>query len=60
MVPEREPEMTVKATGYQWYWGYEYQDGEEISFDSIMLRGDEGSSSRQGRQIDVSPPSGCR
>lgn len=38
MVPDREPEMTVKATGYQWYWGYEYQDGEEISFDSIMLR----------------------
>lgn len=38
MVPDREPEMTVKATGYQWYWGYEYQDGEEVSFDSIMLR----------------------
>lgn len=38
MKPDREPEMTVKATGYQWYWGYEYQDGEEVSFDSIMLR----------------------
>ena len=23
--PPREPEMTVKATGYQWYWEYEYQ-----------------------------------
>ncbi|WP_061975623.1 cytochrome c oxidase subunit II [Aureimonas sp. AU20] len=23
--PPREPELTVKATGYQWYWGYEYQ-----------------------------------
>ena len=21
-----EPEMTLKVTGYQWYWGYEYQD----------------------------------
>ncbi len=20
--PPREPELTVKATGYQWYWGY--------------------------------------
>ncbi len=38
MKPEREAEMTVKATGYQWYWGYEYQDGDEISFESIMLR----------------------
>ncbi|RFC64294.1 cytochrome c oxidase subunit II [Fulvimarina endophytica] len=23
--PPREPELTVKATGYQWYWEYEYQ-----------------------------------
>ena len=23
--PPSEPELTVKATGYQWYWGYEYQ-----------------------------------
>jgi cytochrome c oxidase subunit 2 len=38
MKPDREPEMTIKATGYQWYWGFEYQDGDEISFDSIMLR----------------------
>ncbi|KAB0679585.1 cytochrome c oxidase subunit II [Aureimonas leprariae] len=26
--PPREPELTVKATGYQWYWGYEYQPGQ--------------------------------
>ncbi len=38
LAPEQEPDMTVKATGYQWYWGYEYQDGEEVSFDSVMLR----------------------
>jgi len=38
LVPDREAEMTVKATGYQWYWGYEYQDGDEISYDSLMLR----------------------
>ena len=25
--PPRPPELTVKATGYQWYWGYEYQPG---------------------------------
>ncbi|MEM7462976.1 MAG: cytochrome c oxidase subunit II, partial [Pseudomonadota bacterium] len=33
--PEEEPELTVKATGFQWYWGYEYQDETELSFDSI-------------------------
>lgn len=38
--PPTEPELTVKTTGYQWYWGYEYQmaDGEEVVFDQILLR----------------------
>ncbi|MAU97600.1 MAG: cytochrome c oxidase subunit II [Fulvimarina sp.] len=43
--PPSEPELTVKATGYQWYWGYEYQPGdtsqeaqaEPVSFDSYPL-----------------------
>jgi cytochrome c oxidase subunit II len=29
-------EVTIKATGYQWYWGYEYVD-EEVAFDSYMI-----------------------
>lgn len=29
-------EVTIKATGYQWYWGYEYVD-EGVSFDSYMI-----------------------
>ncbi len=41
LAPEEQPEMTVKATGYQWYWGYEYQDGEALSYDSIMMKEDE-------------------
>lgn len=41
LAPEEEPAMTIKATGYQWYWGYEYQDGSEVSFDSLMLRKDD-------------------
>jgi cytochrome c oxidase subunit II len=36
--PEEEPALTIKATGYQWYWGYEYQDDSELAFDSLMLR----------------------
>ena len=39
--PPGEPELTIKATGYQWYWGYEYQNDETgeavVSFDSIPL-----------------------
>jgi cytochrome c oxidase subunit 2 len=29
-------EVTIKATGYQWYWGYEYVD-EGVAFDSYMI-----------------------
>ena len=29
-------DVTIKATGYQWYWGYEYPD-ENIIFDSYMI-----------------------
>ncbi|WP_199562499.1 cytochrome c oxidase subunit II [Pelagibacterium lacus] len=31
-----EPTLTIKATGYQWYWGYEYMD-EGVDFVSVML-----------------------
>ncbi len=31
-------EVIVKATGYQWYWGYEYVD-EGIEFESFMIDG---------------------
>jgi cytochrome c oxidase subunit 2 len=35
-----EPDVTIKATGAQWYWNYEYPD-EGIEFASIMLQPDE-------------------
>lgn len=33
-----DPEITIKAIGYQWYWGYEYVDGDGkgIAFESYM------------------------
>ena len=34
-------DMTIKATGYTWYWGYEYPDHDNIQFDSFMLTEDE-------------------
>lgn len=35
-------DLTIKVTGYQWYWGYEYTDiisdkKKPVSFDSVML-----------------------
>nr|YP_009306168.1 cytochrome c oxidase subunit II [Haliotis discus hannai x Haliotis iris]AOP04387.1 cytochrome c oxidase subunit II [Haliotis discus hannai x Haliotis iris] len=29
--------LTIKATGNQWYWGYEYSDFKGMEFDSYML-----------------------
>ena len=32
--PPEEPSVTIKAIGYQWYWGYEYQGEKEVSFEA--------------------------
>ena len=32
-----KPEMTLKVTGSQWYWSYEYPDFGKIAFDSQMI-----------------------
>nr|YP_009178622.1 cytochrome c oxidase subunit II [Paroedura picta]ALF04033.1 cytochrome c oxidase subunit II [Paroedura picta]BBI76356.1 cytochrome c oxidase subunit II [Paroedura picta] len=32
------PHITVKATGHQWYWSYEYTDFEDLTFDSYMTQ----------------------
>jgi len=35
-----EADITIKTTGHQWYWSYEYPD-QEFEFDSFMLARDE-------------------
>ncbi|MEX2518083.1 MAG: cytochrome c oxidase subunit II [Paracoccaceae bacterium] len=35
-----EADLTIKATGNQWYWSYSYPD-EEIEFDALMLAADD-------------------
>ncbi|MEN9895902.1 MAG: hypothetical protein RIR97_1754 [Pseudomonadota bacterium] len=37
LAPTEEPELTVKATGNQWYWSYEYQVENPLTYDSLML-----------------------
>ena len=47
------PEMTLKITGNQWYWSYEYPD-TEISFDSLALPDDKIDVSKgQHRMLEV-------
>ena len=31
-----EGDVTIKVTGYQWYWGYEYT-GEDLAYDGNMI-----------------------
>jgi len=35
-----EADVTIKVTGYQWYWGYEYVD-HDFGFESFLLQKDE-------------------
>ena len=36
-------DITIKATGHQWYWEYEYPDQGGFSFDAVMLTKDEAA-----------------
>jgi cytochrome c oxidase subunit 2 len=54
LVPEEEPKITIKATGYQWYWGYEYQTENEVSFDALMLQ--EGDRVEAGKEDKAAYP----
>ena len=36
--PAKDKPITIKATGNQWYWSYDYPDNGDISFDSNMLQ----------------------
>ena len=47
-----EADMTVKVTGYQWYWGYEYTDEAhgDVSFDSLLLTDDSAKADKAAAQ----------
>jgi cytochrome c oxidase subunit 2 len=46
--PTEEPSLTIKATGNQWNWDYEYQIEEPFSFNAAMLQ--EGQRSDFGKE----------
>ncbi len=45
--PPEEPSLTIKATGYQWYWGFEYQGDSEIEFETRPIGVDEIAGSKE-------------
>lgn len=48
-----EAEMTLKVTGHQWYWNYEYADQDGIAFSSYMIPDDEiGPGQRRLLEVD--------
>lgn len=36
-----EPDMTLKVTGFQWYWTYQYPDHEDLEVESRMIPDEE-------------------
>lgn len=47
-----DADMTLKVIGYQWYWGYEYPDNDNVSFESYMIP-DEDLKPGQLRLLEV-------
>jgi cytochrome c oxidase subunit II len=49
------PDMTIKVTGHQWYWSYEYPDQKNLAFDSNVIQ-DADLKPGQKRLLDVDNP----
>ena len=45
-----KPDLTIKATGYQWYWGYEYPDQKIAEFVSNILPEDKAKAAGRALQ----------
>ena len=46
-------DITIKATGHQWYWEYEYPDQGGFSYDSVMLTEAEAGKRGSPNLLDV-------
>ena len=51
-----KPDLTVKATGYQWYWGYEYPDQKISEYISNILPEDEAKSKKVPYRLAATEP----
>ena len=50
-----DPDMTIKVTGHQWYWSYEYPDQGGLAFDSNLIP-EADLKPDQKRLLDVDNP----
>ncbi|MFZ4690367.1 MAG: cytochrome c oxidase subunit II [Polymorphobacter sp.] len=46
-------DITIKATGHQWYWEYEYPDQGGFSFDAVMLTDAEAGTRGSPKLLDT-------
>ena len=51
-----KPDLTVKATGYQWYWGYEYPDQKIPEFVSNLLPEDKAKAAGVPYRLAATEP----
>lgn len=51
--PETDEQLTIKATGNQWYWSYAYPDNGDIAVDSFLVRDDNGDPAGKPRLLEV-------
>ena len=51
-----KPDLTVKVTGNQWYWSFEYPDHGDYGFDSRLLSEEEAKAKGQPYRLAVNNP----
>ena len=49
-------EMTLKVTGHQWYWSYEFPDNGNLAFDSRVVTDDKGEPAGNPRLLQTDNP----
>jgi len=52
----QKADMTLKVTGHQWYWSYEYPDQGNLGFDSNMMDQTEAVKEGKPRLLEVDNP----
>lgn len=48
---QKEPDMRIEVTGYQWYWGYKYPDNGDIEFMSYMIADEDIDESKGEKRL---------
>ena len=51
-----KPDLTIKATGNQWYWNYTYPDHGGFNFDSLILAEDKAKAVNKPYRLGVDNP----